>query len=241
MNRIVSQTINDVMSPAPMVDEFMAYIMNTMSSMMTGIVTSQKEINEYIENIQDEIYEKHFDELGYLNKYKLSDVDKEELKEKYLKKNTKKMSVYRNENDLLNSLDFLGKSVIPFGKMQDIYRSIYETALMKYEDDMFGKNRYLPSEVKNFMYERVGYSLGGFVSKDFSDLSRNIDREIKKYSLSKSQYERYLETKSKTDSFEIDDIYLIKNTNLKPSEIADYAIRYAGENKYKIYKELGLF
>ena len=241
VHRIVSQTINDVMSPAPMVDEFMAYMMNTMSSMMTGIVTSQKDINEYIENIQNEIYEEHFDEVDYLNKYKLSDVDRDELKDKYLKKNTKKMSVYRNENDLVNSLGFLGKSVIPIVKMQDIYRSIYETALMKYEDEMFGKNRYLPSEVKDLMYDRIGYSLGGVLSKDASDLSKSIDREIKKRSLSKSQYERYLETKSKTDSFEIDDIYLIKNTNLNPDEIADYAIRYAGENKYEIYKELGLF
>ena len=104
-------------------------------------------------------------------------------------------------------------------------------------DDLFGNKKYIPDEAEYLLNEAMALSVVGLISPDASAIGRRIGRTIKRYALTKSQYERYSVAKSYAPgSFSLEDLYLIKNTNLTPDKIANYAIENQGKDKIKIYK-----
>ena len=225
------------MSPTPLADQFTAYMFNLLSDTLNPVITKQEDIDNFIEEKQKELYDKHRDEIGYIRKYKFSDLKKKELREKYLKDNSFNIDVYRNDSDLINSLSPLGKSVIPVSKIMDFTNSIVTLRTMEYEERMFGNKKYLPDEVKGLIRQRIAFSMAGTISPDMAAIGRRLDRTIKNFGLSRTEYEKYIEAKRYSD-LDIEDIYLVKNTKLKPKDIAKYSMRYKGEDKMSIYKDL---
>jgi uncharacterized protein (DUF2132 family) len=234
--RIISQTFLDAVSPTPMVDEFTSLIFNLLSDGVNNVITSDKKVNEYIRVKQNEEYEKHASDLN-IYKYTFTELEKKELREKYLEENKFNINIYKNDSELLSSLKYLGKTAIPIGKMADVVESISLKSKKELKDDLFGNKKYIPDEAEYLLNEAMALSVLGLISPDASAIGRRITRTIKRYALTKSQYERYSVAKSYAPgSISLEDLYLIKNTNLTPSEIANYAIENQGKDKIKIYR-----
>lgn len=232
LNGMVSQAILDSFSPLPVLDGVTAMGVNKVFELTNRMIQTEDNIAEFIHDKELEKLRK-----GDTDPFTASELDK--LRDQYFKEHTFEVDYYRKSDKLGQELSTFGKLGIPAEKLITTIKDIVEVkAQGKWKDD-YGNIKYIPIEASGMANQMVAYDLLS-LSPDMATMARRTRKYINKMSLSGSQYDKYVEVKSQVgDLFTIDDIYLLKATNMKVEDIVSMIFTYSNsKDRLATYKKL---
>lgn len=228
--RLLKQTLSDVVSPAPAVD-----------FMVLGLINSLYEKGyKYTFDENDPEYKELLDEE--MSKYEYETKEVKEFKEEEFKRK------YQDEDmlDLSNTweatdLDKFGSLSIPIEIAQDLSTGLSELNKGYYEKEFLGKpvRRYFTKEQAEINREILGMKLLRFVIPDqtLRNLTNIYDRENRRNALNSNQYQEYIKLDKKASE---DEVMLIKK-GYDSIDIKDYIrtdVKGLNDKQKKTYFEV---